>query len=110
MSERDERITTSDGAMTTFVAHPDDGGPFPIVVVYMDALGLRDELRTIGRRIADAGYYVVVPDIYYRFGDGITFDASKLHDPESDEMQRMFGYMQRLDELTHEYRLGDAAR
>jgi carboxymethylenebutenolidase len=98
VSEREDRITTSDGAMTTFVAHPDDGGPFPIVVVYMDALGLRDELRTIGRRIADAGYYVAVPDIYYRFGDGITFDAAKLHDPESDEMQRMFGYMQRLDD------------
>jgi len=98
VSEREERIKTSDGAMTTFVVHPDQGGPFPAVVVYMDALGLRDELREIGRRIADAGYLVVVPDLYHRFGDGITFDAWKLHDPESDEMQRMFGYIQRLDD------------
>jgi carboxymethylenebutenolidase len=98
VSEQTERIRTSDGAMTTFVVHPDEGGPFPVVVVYMDALGLRDELRGIGRRLADAGYYVVVPDLYYRFGDGITFDVSKLHDPESDEMQRMSGYMQRIDD------------
>jgi carboxymethylenebutenolidase len=98
MSEREEPIKTSDGAMTTFVVHPDQGGPFPVVLVYMDALGLRDELRGIGRRIADAGYFVVVPDLYYRFGDGITLDARKLQDPESDEMQRMFGYIQRLDD------------
>jgi len=98
VSEQDGRIRTSDGAMTTFLAHPDEGGPFPVVVVYMDALGLRDELRSIGRRLADAGYYVAIPDIYYRFGDGITFDASKLHEPGSDEMQRMSGYMQRIDD------------
>jgi carboxymethylenebutenolidase len=98
LSEQEVRITTSDGAMSTFVAHPDEGGPFPVVIVYMDALGLRDELREIGRRLADAGYYVVVPDLYYRFGDGITFDVSKLHDPESDEMQRMSGYIQRIDD------------
>ena len=92
------RIETGDGAMTTFVAHPDEGGPFPVVVVFMDALGLRDELLGLGRRIADQGYYAVVPDLYYRFGDGITFDATKLRDPGSDEMQRMFGTIQRLND------------
>ncbi len=98
MSEQELRIETADGAMTTFVAHPDEGGPFPVVVVYMDALGLRDELRGIGRRIAGEGYYAVVPDLFYRFGDGITFDAHKLREPESDEMQKMFALVQRLDD------------
>ena len=98
MSDREERINTSDGAMTTFVAHPDEGGPFPVVVVYMDALGLRDELRGIGRRLADAGYYVAIPDLYHRFGESITFDAAKLGDPETGEMQRMFGLIGQLDD------------
>ena len=99
MSEREEQIKTSDGgAMPTFVVHPDQGGPFPLVLVYMDALGLREELRGIGRRIADAGYLVAVPDLYHRFGDGITIDAAKLGDPESEEMKRMFGYIQALDD------------
>jgi carboxymethylenebutenolidase len=98
MSEQDIRIQTGDGAMTTFVAHPDEGGPFPVVIVYMDALGLRDELRDITRRIAGEGYYAVAPDLFYRFGEGITFDAHKLHDPESDEMQKMFGMIQRLSD------------
>jgi carboxymethylenebutenolidase len=96
MSEQELRIETSDGAMTTFVAHPDEGGPFRVVFVYMDALGLRDALRDLGRRIAGEGYYAVVPDLYYRFGEGIQFDARKLRDPSSDEMQRMFAMMQRL--------------
>lgn len=98
MTEREERIETGDGAMPAFIAHPDEGGPFPAVVVYMDALGVRDELRGIGRRIADAGYFVVIPDLYHRFGEGIAFDASKLADPASDEMQRMFSYVHQLDD------------
>lgn len=96
MAEQELKIPTPDGAMTTFLAHPDEGGPFPVVVVYMDALGLREELRGLGRRIAGQGYYAVVPDLFYRFGDGITFDAAKLGDPESGEMQKMFGTMQQL--------------
>ena len=59
---------------------------------------MRDELRRIGRRIADAGYYVALPDLYYRLGDGITFDASKLIDPESGEMERMFGMIQKTSD------------
>ena len=84
MSERETRVQAADGAMTTFFAAPEGPGPFPVVIVYMDALGLRDELRGIGRRIAGQGYYAVVPDLYHRFGDGITFDASKLRDIEDE--------------------------
>ena len=98
MTGSDRRIETRDGAMTTFVAHPDDGGPFPVVVVYMDALGLRDELRDIARRVAAEGYLAVVPDLYHRFGEHLTFDAAKLSDPETGEFQRMMGTAQRLND------------
>lgn len=98
MSEREEQVRTSAGVMPTFVAHPDEGGPFPVVVVYMDALGVREPLRDIGRRIAAAGYFAAVPDLYYRFGEGITFDGSKLHDPETGEMQRMQALIGRIDD------------
>lgn len=100
MSGSDVRIETRDGAMTTFVAQPDGLGPFPVVVIYMDALGLRDELRDIGRRVADAGYTAVVPDLYHRLGDGVTFDAAKLADPGSEEFGRMMAAAQGLtDEM-----------
>ncbi len=68
MNERMVDVPTPDGRMETFVAHPEAGGPFPAVVVYMDIWGVRDELFGIARRIAAAGYYCMVPDLYYRQG------------------------------------------
>jgi len=59
-------IATADGAMNTFVAHPDEGGPFPVVLFYMDAPGKREELHDMARRIAAVGYFVVLPNLYYR--------------------------------------------
>lgn len=56
------------GAMDTFVAHPEDGGPFPAVFIYMDIWGLREELFDIARRVATVGYYCMVPNLYYRQG------------------------------------------
>jgi carboxymethylenebutenolidase len=91
-------VNTPDGAMTTFFAAPEGPGPFPTVVVYMDAAGLRDELRGIGRRIAGHGYYAVVPDLYHHFGDGITFDAPRLRDPDSGEAGRMFAQVEQLSD------------
>jgi carboxymethylenebutenolidase len=70
-------VPTKDGRMGTFVVHPSDGGPFPAVVLYMDIWGVREELYDIARRVACVGYYVMVPDLYYRLGKvrGNFFDA-----------------------------------
>ena len=66
MIEHHIDIPTGDGAMNTFVAHPDEGGPFPVVLFYMDAPGKREELHDMARRIAAVGYFVVLPNLYYR--------------------------------------------
>ena len=68
MKERVIDIATRDGAMETFITHPEQGGPFPAVVVYMDVWGIREELYDVARRIATVGYYTMVPDFYYRQG------------------------------------------
>lgn len=54
--------------METFITHPEQGGPFAAVVLYMDVWGIREELYDIARRIATVGYYCAVPDLYYRQG------------------------------------------
>ena len=66
MIEREIDIATADGAMNTFVTHPEEGGPFPLVIFYMDAPGKREELHDMARRIATAGYAVLLPNLYYR--------------------------------------------
>jgi len=35
MVEREIRVRTTDGDMTTFVVRPDGDGPFPVAVVFM---------------------------------------------------------------------------
>jgi carboxymethylenebutenolidase len=59
-------ILTPDGEMNTFLPHPDEGTDFPVVLFYMDAPGKREELHDMARRIATVGYYVVLPNLYYR--------------------------------------------
>ena len=66
MIEHHLDIPTADGAMNSFVVHPDEGGPHPVVLFYMDAPGKREELHDMARRIAAVGYCVVLPNLYYR--------------------------------------------
>lgn len=54
--------------METFITHPEQDGPFPPVILYMDVWGVREELYDLARRVATVGYYAMVPDFYYRQG------------------------------------------
>jgi carboxymethylenebutenolidase len=100
MAEQVLQVETGAGTMPAFVAHPEDGGPFPVVVLFMDALGVREQLKDLTRQVAAEGYYAVVPDFYYHFGEGIVFDGSKVGDPSTGEMERMFATMQQLSDET----------
>ena len=66
MIDRELDIPTPDGVMNTFVTHPEEGGPHPAIIFYMDAPGKREELHDMARRIASTGYYVILPNLYYR--------------------------------------------
>lgn len=68
MIERQLDIATADGATTTFIVHPDRDGPHPVIVFLMDAPAIREELRDMARRFATSGYYVMLPNLYYRSG------------------------------------------
>jgi carboxymethylenebutenolidase len=62
-------IKTRDGESQTSVFRPDVGqGPWPAVLVYQDGRGVRQALFELGQRIASAGYFVVLPDLFYRAG------------------------------------------
>lgn len=86
-------IETKDGAMKAHICHPDGEGPWPAIIMLMDAPGVREELHEMARRLAIAGYFVVLPDLYYRTGNGITIDGTNLREdgPDRKRMIEMIG-------------------
>lgn len=61
-------IPTPDGTADAYLALPDDGVPHPAVLLYMDAFGLRPHLKKMADRLASAGYTVLVPNVFHRYG------------------------------------------
>ena len=81
-------IATNAGEMETFICHPERGGPFPAVLLLMDAPGVREELRDMARRLGTVGYYVLLPNLYYRAGRDTIFGPDVL-EQGSAERERM---------------------
>ena len=97
MIEADIFITTPHGQMDCFTCHPEEDGPYPAVILYMDAPGIREELRDMARRIATVGYYVILPNMYYRTGTegNYGFDISRIREDRA-ELDKMFSVMNSL--------------
>ena len=76
MLERTLKLDAPDGSMPVFVVHPERHGPHPVALVMMDGLGMREALRDQARRLASVGYYVMLPDLYYRSGPAEPIDRN----------------------------------
>ena len=79
MSDNAHEITeiqTADGTCPVHVFTPATGeGPWPGAIIYMDALAIRPALFAMAQRLADAGYLVALPDLFYRSGPYEQIDA-----------------------------------
>jgi carboxymethylenebutenolidase len=78
-------IPTPDGEARGFVFTPDAGaGPWPAAIIFMDAPAIRPALFEMGERLAKAGYYVLLPDLFWRAGAYPPLDIVKARggDPE----------------------------
>lgn len=84
MPRQDVTIATTDGTCPASVFTPTNQfGPWPAVLFYMDGLGIRPTLWEMGQRLADGGYLVLMPDLYYRAGPySPIVPAEALADPE----------------------------
>ena len=87
MIEETLDIATEAGAMETFICRP-ERGVHPPVFFLMDAPGIREELRDMARRLAAVGYYVMLPNLYYRAGRDTKYGPEVL-ERGSPEQQRM---------------------
>lgn len=90
MSRKDVTITTPDGDARAFVFTPDSGsGPWPGAIFYMDAPAIRPALFEMAQRLADYGYYVLLPDMFWRAGP---YEPIVMANIRSDEERRaIFG-------------------
>ncbi len=80
-----QRITiqTRDGQCPSYVYRPSGRGPWPAVLVFMDALAIRPAMLEIGERLSANGYFTLLPDLFYRSGPYEPMDPKKVFsDPE----------------------------
>ncbi|ORW34183.1 dienelactone hydrolase [Mycobacterium paraense] len=104
-----DTVTTPDGSCPVGLFTPEgsDGqgpGPWPGVVMYCDAGGVRDTFDQMAAKLAGFGYAVLLPDVYYRSGDWAPFDmATVFSDPK--ERGRLFGM---IGGITPDKMAGDA--
>lgn len=100
-------IPTPDGRADAFAAFPDGGGRHPGVLMYADGFGIRPVLREMARELAGHGYYVLVPNAFYRHGPTPVIDLPE-HIGE-EERPAVFGQLMPLIEAhTAERSLRDA--
>jgi carboxymethylenebutenolidase len=95
MPRFDVKIPASDGLSNGSLHVPDGQGPWPGVVVFPDAFGLRDVMREMGDRLAGLGYVALVPDVFYRAGDWAPFDPGTAFS-DGKERARLFGLISGL--------------
>jgi carboxymethylenebutenolidase len=74
MTQRAVEIETADGTCPAALSTPETEGPWPGVLMFPDAGGMRDTFRQMGERLSGLGYVVLVPDFYYRHGPYPTVD------------------------------------
>src|SRR5262245_35330144 len=68
MSHEQISIRTRDGDCLAHVFKPRGSGRWPATIFYMDGLSIRPALFEMGQRLADGGYVVLLPDLFYRAG------------------------------------------
>ena len=93
-------ITTEDGLCPAHVFRPAGAGPWPAVVFYMDGIGIRPALFEMAKRLAAHGYYVILPDLYYRVGPYEPMDAKRVFTDPALRQELMQKYLGKVNQAT----------
>jgi carboxymethylenebutenolidase len=74
MPEEKVKIMTPDGVADAFLYTPGNQGQWPAVLYFPDGIGIRPAFHKMAKRLANDGYVVLLPNIYYRTTSGRAFD------------------------------------
>jgi len=94
VTESEVNVKTPDGTADCYFVHPTTGTA-PGVVIWPDIFGLRSAFRTMGKRLAESGYSVLVVNPFYRSQKGLANGAT------NPTIQQNMPLMQALNENTH---------
>ena len=92
MPRLDVEIPAPDGTARGSLNVPDGAGPWPGVIMFPDAFGLRETQSAMAGTLSSLGYVVLVPDIYYRTGGWAPFDPATAFS-DAPERARLGGLM-----------------
>lgn len=101
------KISTAHGQADAYAAFPEDGGRHPGVLMYTDGFGLRPVIHEMARRLAGHGYYVLVPNLFYRHGPAPVIDLPE-HIAEKERPALFAQLMPLIEAHTMERVLSDA--
>jgi len=73
--EKKFEIATADGVTDAILYAPGEG-PYPGLLFYTDIFGVRPANQQMARRMAERGYAVLMPNVFYRYGKPPFADAS----------------------------------
>ncbi len=90
MAQRDVLIPTPDGTCDASLHTPAGTGPWPAVIMFPDAGGVRATFHAMAQQLADLGYAVLLPNVYYRLGEIEPFDMRTVF-ADADERTRLMG-------------------
>jgi len=99
MTRRDVSIPTPDGSCDASLHTPDGAGPWPAVIMFPDAGGVRPTFHDMAQQLADLGYAVLLPNVYYRVGDFEPFDMLTVFGDQA-ERDRLMALVGSLDKAS----------
>ena len=83
MTQTEVRIATPDGDARAFSFTPEGAGPWPAVIFFMDGPAIRPALFQMCERLASHGYFVLLPDMFWRVGPYAPIDIKAVFRDEA---------------------------
>jgi carboxymethylenebutenolidase len=102
---REISVPTPDGDMRAFTFHPGGDGKWPAVIIFMDAPAIRPALWDMGERLAKHGYFVLLPDLFWRAGPYAPINVKEVF---GDEAKRREAFGKLMGSTNPEKQLADA--
>jgi carboxymethylenebutenolidase len=102
---REISVPTPDGDMRAFTFHPGGDGKWPAAIIFMDAPAIRPALWDMGERLAGHGYFVLLPDLFWRAGPYAPINVKEVF---ADEAKRREAFGKLMGSTNAEKQLVDA--